>query len=515
MASKLKILVDYPCDVFCDFNLMGEATPGNLFVLELRKGKYLLDFKVKNEIKESYIYIDSFEYIMESNDEDDLLKINLINNITVKHLKLPSGFDIFTQKDIEQVDGYSSWSYYLYISQKEDFIEIPKIKGQKSINLIFTGEKTYIDYFDTSKKEVTINIEQEITDCEQTIFYDYRLINSLGLIIYTNDYIYIYNNDSKNSNDRWQLSKVLPSFGYIYEVFNDIVFFIKDKKFGLYDLKKEVLLVNPLYDRIFNMFYRDSCEFQRAFTFYEDKTFYVENNGLLGKIDINGNIIVPAEYQSVFNSFLGMVVEKDGKWGLYNKDAITEWYDDIFIWDQYIKWSKHHDIDSSILFYKKNNKIGFWDCQGKRSKILYDEINPDDRTCSTGSSNDRIIRTRIGDKHGLIDIYGNLLIQCKYDEIEFDYNIYNSWWCAIYIDFIYYLRTMKKTKIFKDWLDNQIKNGNLQNGFDDCDIKMLLSTPKVVVRKGDYYGVVNFDGFELIEPKYVHWQAEDFCFSNE
>ena len=53
MASKLKIKVDYPCEVLCDFEHKGQAEPNSIFTIELRKGRYLLEFKVNNEIYES------------------------------------------------------------------------------------------------------------------------------------------------------------------------------------------------------------------------------------------------------------------------------------------------------------------------------------------------------------------------------------------------------------------------------------------------------------------------------
>lgn len=72
MSSILKILVDIPCEVYCDYELKGEATPQSIFKIELRKGTYILEFKQKGEV----LY--SQEYKMQSNDEDDLLKVSLV-----------------------------------------------------------------------------------------------------------------------------------------------------------------------------------------------------------------------------------------------------------------------------------------------------------------------------------------------------------------------------------------------------------------------------------------------------
>ncbi len=76
MSSVLKILVDATCEVYCDYEFKGEATPQSIFKIELRKGVYILEFKLNGDI----LY--SCEYTMRSNDEDDLLRvyINKKNN---------------------------------------------------------------------------------------------------------------------------------------------------------------------------------------------------------------------------------------------------------------------------------------------------------------------------------------------------------------------------------------------------------------------------------------------------
>lgn len=71
MSSILKILVDIQCLVYCDFELVGEAFPNSIFKMELRKGTYIIEFKIDG------IVIVSKEYIMKSDNEEDLLRINL------------------------------------------------------------------------------------------------------------------------------------------------------------------------------------------------------------------------------------------------------------------------------------------------------------------------------------------------------------------------------------------------------------------------------------------------------
>ncbi|KAF5063300.1 WG containing repeat protein [anaerobic digester metagenome] len=83
MSSVLKILVDTPCQIYCDYELIGDAVPNSIFRLKLRKGTYILDFK-KDETS-----LFTKEYVMQSNDEEDLLKVELqkIQENLIRELK--------------------------------------------------------------------------------------------------------------------------------------------------------------------------------------------------------------------------------------------------------------------------------------------------------------------------------------------------------------------------------------------------------------------------------------------
>ena len=129
MASKLKILVDHTCDVFCDYELIGQAIPNKLFYCELRKGKYILEFKVKDDVENRYIYTESFDYIMDSNDEEDLIRINLLKKVIIKEINLPK-VHILTKKDIDCNEGEPNWHYILHINNNNS-IELSLIKNSK------------------------------------------------------------------------------------------------------------------------------------------------------------------------------------------------------------------------------------------------------------------------------------------------------------------------------------------------------------------------------------------------
>lgn len=73
MSSKLKIISDIDCQIYCDYEYVGDAVSGKLFHLNLRKGLYLLEFK------KDTVVLATQRYKMESNDEEDLLEISLLD----------------------------------------------------------------------------------------------------------------------------------------------------------------------------------------------------------------------------------------------------------------------------------------------------------------------------------------------------------------------------------------------------------------------------------------------------
>ena len=80
MSSKLKIISDIDCQIYCDYEYVGDAVAGKFFYLNLRKGIYLIEFK------KDTVVLATQRYKMESNDEEDLLEISLFdtyNNLQI------------------------------------------------------------------------------------------------------------------------------------------------------------------------------------------------------------------------------------------------------------------------------------------------------------------------------------------------------------------------------------------------------------------------------------------------
>ena len=70
MHSILKILVDQRCQIYCDYKLEGEASPNSLFKIELRKGTYILEFKIGEGVLTKEFNIDNI-------NEEILLRVSL------------------------------------------------------------------------------------------------------------------------------------------------------------------------------------------------------------------------------------------------------------------------------------------------------------------------------------------------------------------------------------------------------------------------------------------------------
>ncbi len=110
MNSILKIIVDLQCLVYCDFEQVGEALPNSIFKIELRKGKYILEFKIDAKT------IVSKEYIMKSDNEDDLLRINLSEALSMYNHKKKCSEIANTNADIKYTLIPQHYSLTLFIS---------------------------------------------------------------------------------------------------------------------------------------------------------------------------------------------------------------------------------------------------------------------------------------------------------------------------------------------------------------------------------------------------------------
>lgn len=123
MYSILKILVDQRCQVYCDFDLKGKASPNSLFKIELRKGTYILEFKIGEDTLTK-------EYTLDTLNEEILLKISL--------------------KDMPNKDDYSikteGSDNYLYNTKHNKVVDLPYEKYKEIAGLEQQNSKVYASF---------------------------------------------------------------------------------------------------------------------------------------------------------------------------------------------------------------------------------------------------------------------------------------------------------------------------------------------------------------------------------
>lgn len=141
MASLLKLIVDFPCQVYIDYELKGNAEPNQLFKIPLRKGIYVL------ELKSSDILLYKQEYTMASNEEEDLIRINI------------------KEEDKEKAKEKSFWDISsMDISIKEDEKGLFSGKGLYFVNND-TGEEYIVDFYRNDELTYRIEYDKEFDAC--------------------------------------------------------------------------------------------------------------------------------------------------------------------------------------------------------------------------------------------------------------------------------------------------------------------------------------------------------------
>ncbi|MGV8962208.1 MAG: hypothetical protein ACOH2V_02370 [Candidatus Saccharimonadaceae bacterium] len=270
MYSILKILVDQRCQVYCDYELKGEATPNSLFKIELRKGTYILEFKIGEGVL-------TREYNMQDVYEENLLKISL--------------------KDMSCIDDYCikviDSEQYLYNTKLNEIIDLP-----------------YKEY-------------KGITDSEHlnTIVYATLLNNEWGAIKYNGKELIAPQFKSlykllfekylcfEKCEDKFQIYTLqgnllysINGFGDLYNHLNYIVFKDHLGKHAIYDDKLKPR-TQHVYDNIESFGEKDGCYFK------------VLKDGYWGIIQLSETpskniIILPCKLQEIESCFPGFSVEK-------------------------------------------------------------------------------------------------------------------------------------------------------------------------------------------------------------
>lgn len=305
--------MDIQCLVYCDFEEIGKAIPGSIFKMELRKGTYILDFKIDGTA------IVSKEYIMKSDNEEDLLRINLSENLS-RHKRNQKYSEIATTNaDIQYKDG----SWWIVNNDTEREINISYNIEDHSYSNRKTFDEVGLRAVNVGGIEVDevayIGIEGGKWGC----------INKYGEIqipvIYDSS-IYFYNNRvakaSLNGKDILinkygeQLFEDLYSSlkGNFYQ--NQIV--CKNGKYGVIDTNGKYTI--PLiYDNLERV---DG----------NNNRFIIMENNKYGIVDHNNNLLLPCIYDSIVSNQYIISVCRNNKWGVfdYNLKTIVPTEYDIF-----------------------------------------------------------------------------------------------------------------------------------------------------------------------------------------
>lgn len=330
MSSILKILVDIPCEVYCDYEFKGNAVPQSLLKFELRKGIYLLDFKSKGEV------LHSQKYIMKSNDEEDLLNITL-SGIIEERRKYE------TVKQIEQMN------VLIECHDKKFWLKNINENTEQEVryNLI---SGYYEPYFDAcGLLRVYKGVQNENGCLEKGSLVG--CINKLGeiQIPFIYDYIIPFENPyttiaRKNGEivfiNKWGKVVFDNTFSYVDRFYKTLCIVGNEDKKGIINEQGEVVI--PLC--------YDSIEYD-----FKISGFILSINNKKGFYGFDEFIIISAVYDNITGVGKGlMLVKRDNKSCVINRkgdEIFPAWYDNI-VYDSCFIVTQHEkkgvlDIDAS------------------------------------------------------------------------------------------------------------------------------------------------------------------------
>lgn len=302
MSSILKIKVDLQCQVFCDFEQIGETQANSIFKMELRKGTYILEFKIDG------ITIMSKEYIMKSDNEEDLLKINLSEAFSIYMREKKYSEIANTSADIKYKDN--GW----WIINKDNGCEIRlwyNIEDYSSFSKLNTFDKVGL-------RAVNIGgVEKDNVVCFSIEGGKWGCINKCGEIqipIIYDSSIYFYNDRVAKATLNGKDILINKYGEQLYaDLYDDLIGYFsinqivcKNGKYGLINTNGTytIPLIYKSLERL-----KDS---DTLFIFNIDEKY--------GIIDCNNNLILPCIYDSIVSGRHVISVCSDNRWGILNYD---------------------------------------------------------------------------------------------------------------------------------------------------------------------------------------------------
>ena len=299
MSSILKILVDIPCLVYCDFEQVGEAFPNSIFKMELRKGTYIIEFKKDG------VVIESKEYIMKSDNEEDLLRINL--SIALSKYK--------REQECLKIANINADIQY----KDEDWWIVNKDNGCR-IRLLYNLE----DYSHSNRNSFDmVGLRSVSIGGEEVDYWGYSAIeggkwgciNKQGGMqipaIYDKS-IYFYNDKVANA---FLDGKGVLIDKYGEQVYNDLYdslkgdFFqnqivCKNGKFGVIDTNGKYI-IPVIYDNLERI---DG----------NNTRFIIKVNNKYGIISHNNHLLLPCIYDTIVRNKYVISVCSNNKWGVFD-----------------------------------------------------------------------------------------------------------------------------------------------------------------------------------------------------
>lgn len=428
MGSILKILTDTPCEIYCDFEFKGEVLLNSIFKLELKKGKYILEFVSIDNNK----YKISQEYIMQSNDEQDLLKVHFLDIIDAQKRE-DEFWRIAEIKETFQ-DIYKG---YEKIKEKYNFVSGHDAIGLDCVNIggelddmmgWFIGGGKFGCVNKLGEIQIPIIYDKEIRFSNKNVTIAHRgdekfFINKFGEIAFdnifdevenfVNDYCVVSNDGRYGVIDSFR--KIITPLQYCsIKLLNDeqnqtTIWAKLNNKWGVLDLNNNII-------SSFN--YDEIC--------INSTTISIRINDFWGVSKYNGEIISPIEYE--FVTLLGVkqnrtLVKRKNKFGVLNfilnncklsssdKNELDEIvpcsYDAIY--DEYGRETEKFSDFHNLRYINKNEDLTLTCHRYNEEGNIVGEF-----TC------EKFIQNKIwnNNKCGIIGWTGEAIIPCEYDEID-------------------------------------------------------------------------------------------------
>lgn len=252
---------------------------------------------------------------------------------------------------------------------------------------------------------------------------------------------------------------------------NDLVPYRKAGKWGYCKLSGQ-MVIKPVYDTAH---------------FFFNNLSAVKINGKYGFINRTGKLVIPAIYSSIDNFNDGTsYVERNGQ--TYSLDTIgNEAEAEFATLDEVMAADDSWDNQSNVFEkFKENGKIGFYCRKAENREIaaIYDDVKFDDNFAIVA----------IDSKKGLLDLKGNELLPCDFQDIK---KTYNSVFC--------------------------VQKGNKWGISDTSGLKSLnflydtyqmITSTEFLVSVNQHFGLIDKSG-ERIPPVYqrLNFQNKDLVFA--